>query len=65
MQVRNLEYLEAAPRSIRGGFTVNKITIITLAQSLASATAVAYYGNANARAKAKNDIGIDLGDLPF
>ncbi len=65
MQIRSLEYLEEAPQAIRGGFTVNKITIVTLAQSLASATAVAYYGDATARAKARNYIDIGLGNLPF
>jgi hypothetical protein len=65
MQIQNLEYLEEAPQPILGGFVVNKITIVALAQSLASATALAYYGDASARAKAKNEIEISLGRLPF
>ncbi len=65
MQIQNLEYLEEAPQTILGGFIVNKITIVALAQSLAVSTALAYYGDASARAKAKNYIDIGIGNLPF
>lgn len=65
MQILNLEHFEEAQQPIRGGFVVNSIKVIVLSRSLASATALAYYGNAAAYAKAENYIGISIGSLPF
>lgn len=64
MQIQNLDYLEADQKAIRGGFVVNSTTIVVLQKSLASAKALAYYGNANATASAVNLLGLAVGAFP-
>jgi DNA-binding transcriptional regulator of glucitol operon len=60
MQIQDLDYSQAVQHPVRGGFFVNTVILVATARSTSSAIAVAYFGDASARAISKNNIGISL-----